>query len=346
MTMSNRPVVVGVFADRRNAEQAVSALRSAGFREDQIGVVTRDENGVKGTAAKQTKEKGSKMEEGATTGLVAGAGVGALWGLGIVAGLLPAIGPIIAGGVLASILASAAGGAAVAGIVGGLIGLGIPEDEAQYYEGEFKSGRTIVTVKGNGRQDEALAIIQQHGGYDMHSAERTPATGTGSPASSRSTATRAPAASLASSEMGASGRTGAEQTVQLREEEIHARKQPVQTGEVKVRKEVITEQRSIEVPVEREEVVIERRPVSGPARGGDLRAEEIRIPVKEEQVRVEKDMVVKEEVKIGKRKVQDTEQVAATVRKEQLRVESEGDANVRNTGTGSTAPRGSQSTNQ
>ncbi len=121
-----------------------------------------------------------------------------------------------------------------------------------------------------------------------------------------------------------------DRTIQLREERLRTHKTPVQTGEVKVRKEVITEQKHIEVPVEREEVVIERRAVGDRAATGDIRAEEIRIPVKEEKVHVSKEAVVTEEVSVGKRKVHDTEHVSDTVRKEQIKVEREGDVNIRN----------------
>src|SRR5215218_283492 len=145
-TGTTRSVAVGVFEDRRHAQAAVDDLRRAGFREDQVGVIARDEAGRVSTTV-ETAGTGSMMAEGAATGALAGAGAGALWALGIAAGVLPAIGPVIAGGVLASVLASAAGGAAVAGIVGALIGLGIPEEEARYYEGEFKAGRTVVTVQ-------------------------------------------------------------------------------------------------------------------------------------------------------------------------------------------------------
>jgi uncharacterized protein (TIGR02271 family) len=123
--------------------------------------------------------------------------------------------------------------------------------------------------------------------------------------------------------------------MQVREEELRTRKQPVQTGEVRVRKEVVTENKTLEVPVQREEVVIERHPVAGRASSGDIRpGEQMRIPVKEEQVHVTKEAVVKEEVKVGKRQVQGIEHVGGTVRKEQVRVEREGDVQVRDTDTG------------
>ena len=163
MTQKKRAAIVGVFEDRRKAQQAVEELTRAGYREDQIGVVAQDGEEVAG--ATNTDSKGSKVAAGAATGVAAGAGVGALWALGIAAGVMPVIGPVIAGGLLASVLASAAGGAAIAGVAGALVGLGIPEDEAQHYEGEFKSGRTLVTVKAGGRNDEAWSILQRNGAY-------------------------------------------------------------------------------------------------------------------------------------------------------------------------------------
>ena len=64
---------------------------------------------------------------------------------------------------------------AIAGVatgagVGALIGLGIPEEEASYYEREFKAGRTLVTVNAGSRVPEAQAILVEKGGYDMRSA--------------------------------------------------------------------------------------------------------------------------------------------------------------------------------
>ena len=124
-----------------------------------------------------------------------------------------------------------------------------------------------------------------------------------------------------------------DRTVQLKEEQLRVSKTPVETGDVKVRKEVHTDRKTITVPVEREEVVIERRPAAGHATG-DIKAEEIRIPTREEKVRVTKETVVKEEVHVGKRKVHDTEEVSDDVRREELVVETDGKAKVRRTDTG------------
>jgi len=129
-------------------------------------------------------------------------------------------------------------------------------------------------------------------------------------------------------------------TFQVKEERLHAEKRPVEAGEVKVSKEVHTETKTLEVPVQREEVVIERTPVHGRSgaegiSAGDIgEGEQIRIPVREEQVNVIKEAVVTEEVKVGKRTVQDTEQVSGQVRKEEVKVEKSGDVDVKTCGTG------------
>jgi uncharacterized protein (TIGR02271 family) len=120
--------------------------------------------------------------------------------------------------------------------------------------------------------------------------------------------------------------------MQLREEELQARKTSVQTGEVRLGKEVVEEQRTMEVPVTREEVYVERHPVERREAGApidDRETETIRLPVTEERVEVEKKPVVYEEVGIGKRVTQETETVSDTVRREELRVDEKGDVDIR-----------------
>src|SRR5512147_848394 len=273
--------VVGVFEDRSHADAAISELRQAGFRKDQIGVASRHAEAGKAAETTTTGE-GSHIGIGAITGALAGAGLGGLVGLGIISGVIPALGLVIAGGTLAAILANVAGGAAIGGLLGALTGAGIPEEEAHYYQGEFEAGRTLVTVTADGRYDEAVTILRRHGAYDMHTAASRTA---GTPATAATTAGAAPTA----------GTVEGGQTVQVKEEELEARKQPVETGEVKVRKEVHTEHKTMDVPVQREEVVIERHAPTGRGATSDIReGDEIRVPVRGEEVSVEKKPVVKE----------------------------------------------------
>ncbi len=129
-----------------------------------------------------------------------------------------------------------------------------------------------------------------------------------------------------------------ERTVHLREEELQARKQPVETGEVRVSKEIITENRTVEVPVTREEVVVEHHPIDRQAAARPVdEGEEIRIPVREERVTVEKQPVVTGEVSVRKEPIQETRTVAGDVSHEELRVEREGDVEVRGNVAGTVA---------
>lgn len=200
------------------------------------------------------------------------------------------------------------------GITNSLENLGLPEDEATFYNGEFESGRTVVVVNTSDRQQEASQILSRDGGYD-YTSRSGQTTGTSSYANTAGQAT--------------DYNTQAGQNVQLREEQLRANKQSVETGAVGMRKDVVSEQQSFDVPVNREEVVIERHAASGqPSDTPVGEGETYRVPVREEQVTVDKQPVVREEVSLGKRQVQDSQRVSDTVRREEARVERQGDVNV------------------
>ena len=165
MINTSHNTAMGVFENRLQAQQAVRELKEAGFSDDQIGVIMRDSTEEGGTLASEHQNYAS---EGAVAGAATGMGVGALWALGIAAGILPAIGPAIAGGILASLLTSAAAGAAVGGLAGSLVGLGLPEEEAEFYESEFESGKTVVTVRAGDRFAEASDILRRFQAYNFN----------------------------------------------------------------------------------------------------------------------------------------------------------------------------------
>jgi len=192
------------------------------------------------------------------------------------------------------------------GIRDQLMGLGLTEQEASYYNQEFEAGRTVVFVNGPGQQQEAFDILRRNGGYDA-STGVTQTSGTANQSTD----------------------TDPEQRMQLREEQLRVGKQAVQTGEVGLRKEMVSEQQTVDVPVTHEEVVIERRSGSGQPSDTPIGEEETyRVPVREEQVSVQKQPVVREEIALGKRQVQDTQQVSETVRRDEARIERKGDVNI------------------
>ena len=128
--------------------------------------------------------------------------------------------------------------------------------------------------------------------------------------------------------------------LQLFGEVLRVHKERISRGEVRVRKDVVTENQTIEVPVTREELVLERVAVSPntPASSANIgRSQEIRVPLSEDSVRVEKQPVVREEVIVGKREVSDVARVGDEVRHEELRVDSDVDTPKR-TATGEDLP--------
>jgi len=179
MTINERSTVVGVFTDRNQAERAIAELQRAGFRNEQIGFIVPNANPSRDAAA--TDQKTVDAGTGAVTGAVGGTVLGGLIGAAV-ALLVPGVGPVLAGGVLAATLGGAAVGAAAGGILGALTGLGLPETEARYYEGEFQSGRILVTVQPQGRYQEATDILRRNGAYDA-STQASPTTRVGSPTS-------------------------------------------------------------------------------------------------------------------------------------------------------------------
>ncbi|WP_144510451.1 DUF2382 domain-containing protein [Bacillus sp. FJAT-22090] len=122
-----------------------------------------------------------------------------------------------------------------------------------------------------------------------------------------------------------------EESLRLHEERLSIDKERQQAGEVNVDKYVVEEEEIVEVPVEREEVYIERRAVDAETAAGEVfdDGENIHIPVMEERVEVTKRPVVSEEIVVGKKKVKDTETVSETVRREQADIHrTDGISNV------------------
>jgi uncharacterized protein (TIGR02271 family) len=118
-------------------------------------------------------------------------------------------------------------------------------------------------------------------------------------------------------------------TLERREERLRVDTQPVQTGEVRIGKEVVEEEQSVDVPVTREQVDVSTRPIDRPASGDAFQEERIAVPVTEERVQVDKEARAVEELDVEKVAEQDTERVSDTVRREEFRIEDEGEVTRR-----------------
>jgi|GEM_PF-649940 uncharacterized protein (TIGR02271 family) len=272
------------------------------------------------------------------------------------------------------------GGAANINYLNDLVSLGISQERAQYYDREFHAGHPVVSVRTDGRDQEAYSVLHQFGGYDYDHPQQTDAAqaGTrdsvinvGAPQASmqqndavqqRYDAAQQPSNQVqqdvadqptvnmqqqenavqynnpvqqpygaVQQENALAQESGNREALPLRAERLQLGKQMVQTGEVRLRKEIVSEQQNIDVPITREEIVVERHPGSGQVSDTPIGQEEtIRIPVYEEQVNVTKIPVEVGEVAISKRTVQENRRISTTVRHEEPRLETDGNPIVRN----------------
>ncbi|HEY4032751.1 MAG TPA: YsnF/AvaK domain-containing protein [Ktedonobacteraceae bacterium] len=243
--------------------------------------------------------------------------------------------------------------ASIGDVAKNLKDMGVPDEAANYYARERDAGHPIIAVSSPGHEQNARNVLSRHGGHshDVTPGSTTAGMGPGAMPSSAGmgpgampstahdqppqTAGYQPAEGYRQPDQPISQRDrpleGEEARIPLREEQLNVEKQKVQKGEVRVHKEVVTEQQRIDVPVSHEEVVIEHLPASE-ARAADTpigQSETIRIPVSEEQVNVTKQTVETGEIDVKKRDVQGEQRVTGTVRREEPRIEKSGDVNIR-----------------
>lgn len=329
--------IVGSFRTEEEASRAIEQLKAEGYSTDEISVIAKDRKDMKAIS----EETGTKAPEGVATGATAGGLVGGiaglLAGLGIMA--IPVFGPIMVAGPIAVTLTGTAVGAGAGGLVGGLIGLGIPEDEAKEYESNVKEGQILVLVEDKAdKRTNVHDIFRNNNATNAHLFNKNQGVRNSSVTSTPNTT--AASADRRSADLNrqvtaenvGNGRFDSgedEQTMRLREEQLDVSKNKAKVGEVEVHKEVVEEQKTIDVPVSHEEVVIERRAVHDNTTNEPIgKDESIRIPVSEEQVEVNKRNVVTGEVEVHKETVQNTEQVKDTVKREEARISREGEPEV------------------
>jgi len=252
-----------------------------------------------------------------------------------------------------------------------LTDMGLTQDEARYYGDEYNAGHAIVAVMPDSREQEqdAMELLRSNGAHSYTTASSATQMGTTTQSTDYAQAdTYAQPTDSGQRDMGtqrtdygqadtyaqpagydqtnmSTQRTDYSQTgdyadtdekrsLKLREEQLRAEKERVQSGEVQLHKDVVSEQKTINVPVTHEEVVIERHPASGDQVDNAAplgEGETIRVPVSEEQVNVTKTPVVTGEVTVGKRAVQENQQVSDTVQREEARLDRSGDVPVEGT---------------
>ncbi|HDK7174532.1 TPA: YsnF/AvaK domain-containing protein [Clostridium botulinum] len=126
-----------------------------------------------------------------------------------------------------------------------------------------------------------------------------------------------------------SRRMSRDMKMQLREEQMKISKNKIQTGEVSIHKEVLTEEKNITVPVKREELVIENT-VCDPQfhDKSEGHTETIRIPIKEERIDIKKKPVDLEDVSVSKDQYEEVKHITETLKKEVPHISTNGDAKI------------------
>ncbi len=167
--------VLGVFTDQASAEAAINALQDLDYNPRDVSIVLQDR-----TTAENMSENtgvGSDIAGGTAAGLTTGAIIGGLAGL-VAAFTLPGLGALFIGGPIATALgltgaaattaSGAVTGAVAGGLLGALTGLGVPEDEARYYESKIAEGAILVLVPARaGEEQEVIGVMEDMGATDI-----------------------------------------------------------------------------------------------------------------------------------------------------------------------------------
>ena len=282
---NHEAVVVGLFTYASDARHALIALREQRFTSDQIAAAFRD----KAASSADWEEPSAPVRESSK------------W-FGQLRQLYH--GEEHIEGARQVDIPGAVKDALPTGFEAMLAQLPLSSQDALILNRALDRGAAIVTVKAGSRNPEARALLEQRGaqiasGYDLEPTTRDP-----TPASViKSTPFTAPL----QTEPG---------HIQLFGEVLRVRKEKV-SGDVQVRKESVTRMETVQVPVTREELVVERSDGTGCQDTEDA----IRIPLSEERLHIDKDTVLREEYKVGKREVTQNESVTDSVRRERLLID-------------------------
>jgi hypothetical protein len=165
--MAKNIAVYGIYPNRPTVERAVDALKEAGFRNADISVLLPESGGTKEFAVEKETKAPEGAATGAGTGAVVGGALGWLVGIGLLA--IPGVGPFIAAGPIMAALAGAGAGGLAGGIAGALIGMGIPEYEANRYEGRIKKGGILLSVHADDSdwRNKGKDILKHTGAEDI-----------------------------------------------------------------------------------------------------------------------------------------------------------------------------------
>ena len=187
----------------------------------------------------------------------------------------------------------------------------IPLEGAQMSGSEVRVSFDKSKVKGapNFDVDEHLSVNDEEALYSYY--------GLGSATTTTTTTETAAAAPKTA--------VSTDGTMTRSEEQLHVGTQQVQTGKARLRKFVVTEQQTVNVPVSHEEVRVVREPLQpGEAVDGSTIGEDsIEVALTAERAVVNKEVVGVERIRLDKNVVTEQQAVTEEVRKEQIEMVSD-----------------------
>ncbi len=170
--MARNTSVMGIYPDRTTVSDAIDVLHKTGYRATDISVLASDNQGSKDFA----HTKRTKALEGAATGAIPGAVVGAAlaWLVSVQTLTLPLafLGPLVTAGPVLAALAGAGAGGALGWIVGFLAGLRLTEYVARRYAGRIRRGGSLLSVHCDSPEwcERAKKTLKNTGAQDISSA--------------------------------------------------------------------------------------------------------------------------------------------------------------------------------
>ena len=166
MSSKNR-ALFGIYAGQPDAENAVSQLKLAGFRNTDLSMLFSENEGTKDLALNKATRAADGFTAGASLGLIVGAALGWLAGAGMIA--LPDLGMLTTAGPVMSLLSGVGVGCVIGGLIGALIGLASPRYEAKRYQGRVRRGGILLSIHCDDSDwvKTGRMILEQTGAEDI-----------------------------------------------------------------------------------------------------------------------------------------------------------------------------------
>jgi uncharacterized protein (TIGR02271 family) len=200
----------------------------------------------------------------------------------------------------------------------------VPLRQATLSDDRITVAHDKATVKDAPRidPDGALSHAEENELYTYYGVQQS--TGTESGSSGYRTGTAEDTGRARQDDAGHRDRSASDDNAMTRSEErLVADTRTEEAGKARLRKYVVTEQQQVRVPVAREEVRLEREPITDANRGdayagADITESEHEVTLRSERPVVDTEAVPVERVRLGKETVRDEETVSGEVRKEQI----------------------------